>query len=263
MNTDLSVLIAQDLSLSLGGNSILSDISLKIHKGQISVIAGPNGSGKSTLLRALSRILRPSQGCVLLEGVDIHLLPTKEVAKKLSLLPQSQEIPESLSVHDLVWLGRSPYKKMFHQFKKTDCDAVENALSLTGVKELESRSLNCLSGGQRQRVWLAFALAQEAQVLLLDEPTTYLDPYYQYEILNLLRDLNKKSNLTILMVLHDLNLASAYSDFIFLLKEGKVFAQGRPEDVLDQKTLGALFQLKVEKIKLQGENRARFFFGCH
>jgi iron complex transport system ATP-binding protein len=220
---------------------VVDDLSFVVPDGRISCILGPNGCGKSTLLRALARLLRPAAGAVLLDGQHISDLPTKEVARRVGLLPQAPLAPAGLTVQDLVARGRFPHQRLFQQWSYEDEAAVEHALEVTGVADLRERVVDELSGGQRQRVWIAMALAQRTGVLLLDEPTTHLDIAHQLEVLELLRALNHGEHRTIVMVLHDLNEAARYGDHLVAMRDGRIVAEGPPEAVVTTETVRSVF----------------------
>ena len=223
---------------------VLQNLSLAIAEGEIVALVGPNGSGKSTLLRALGRILKPKGGAVLLEGRALATLPTREVAQKLALLPQGPTLSNDLSVQELVWMGRSPHQGWLGLPNPADKDAVEWAARETSIEALLQRNVSSLSGGERQRVWLAMALAQRPRLLLLDEPTTFLDLAHQLELLELVRYLNAEHGLTVIMVLHDLNQAARYAGRVVVLREGAVHAQGAPAEVLTPQTLADVFGIE-------------------
>jgi iron complex transport system ATP-binding protein len=232
-----------DLTAGYGDRTVLSSLDLAVPPGRITAIVGANACGKSTLLRAMSRLLAPEAGTVLLDGRDLHRMPAKELARTLGLLPQSPIAPEGITVADLVGRGRAPHQRMFARWSKDDDAAVAAALEATRTVELAERSVDELSGGQRQRVWIAMALAQRTDVLLLDEPTTFLDVSHQVEVLDLLTDLNRDRGTTVVMVLHDLNLAARYADHLVALTEGRVHAAGEPAAVLTEDTVRAVFGL--------------------
>ena len=225
-------LAASEIDVRLGGDTILEGIDVSLQPGQVTALVGPNGSGKSTLLRALSRILRPSAGSVLLDGQDIATLPTRAVARKLALLPQRTETMSGITVGALVELGRQPHVGRFGGLRASDREAIGWALAVTDAEQHVDRLVDTLSGGERQRAWLAVALAQRTGVLLLDEPTTYLDVRHQLEVMALVRRLNREHGLTVCWVLHDLNAAAAYSDTMVCLHDGRVLAHGPPSELL-------------------------------
>ncbi|MDJ1115214.1 ABC transporter ATP-binding protein [Microbacterium dauci] len=231
-----------------GGKTIVDGIDLEIPPGRVSVIVGANACGKSTLLKTLSRLITPLEGGVVLDGKRIDQIPTKELARTLGLLPQQPVSPEGIVVADLVGRGRHPHQKLFRSWTPDDDRAVTEALAATGVLELADRAVDELSGGQRQRVWIAMALAQETEILLLDEPTTFLDVSHQIEVLDLLTDLNAARGTTIVMVLHDINLAARYADHIFALRAGSVVASGAPADIVDADLMREVFDLDCRVI---------------
>lgn len=228
---------------------IINNIDVVIPNNKISVIIGANACGKSTLLKILARLIKPVSGEVVLDGKKISEIPPKQLARVLGLLPQSPVVPEGISVSDLVSRGRFPYQNFLKGMEKKDYEAVEEALEIMGITELANRSVDELSGGQRQRVWIAMALAQQTDILLLDEPTTFLDITYQVEILDLLTDLNKKRGTTIVMVLHDINLSARYADYIFAVKKGNLIAQGVPGDIITEDLMKKVFGLDCAVIK--------------
>lgn len=235
----------KNLSLGYEQKIVISELNLGFPVGQISSIIGSNGCGKTTLLRSLARLLKPKTGAVLLEGRAIHQLPSKEVARQISVLPQAPFAPESITVEALVQFGRYPYQGFFQQLTSQDQHFVELALQQTRMLELRERRLETLSGGQRQRAWIAMALAQDTPILLLDEPTTYLDIMHQLEVLHLLEELNRMSQKTIVMVLHDLNQASRYSHQLIAMKDGRVLVQDTPVKVLTHQTLQQVFGIRA------------------
>jgi iron complex transport system ATP-binding protein len=236
-------LIAEDLAAGYGDSLILDGLDLQVPSGQITAIVGANGCGKSTLLRTMSRLLQPSRGRVLLDGKSVHHRPTRELARTLGLLPQSPIAPEGITVADLVSRGRHPHHGLMTRWSRHDDQAVANALEVTKTADLAERAVDELSGGQRQRVWIAMALAQETELLLLDEPTTFLDVCHQVEVLDLLTDLNHSRGITIVMVLHDLNLAARYADCLVAMAKGRLHAHGRPEEVLTEENVLGVFGL--------------------
>ncbi|WP_410217914.1 ABC transporter ATP-binding protein [Paracoccus sp. (in: a-proteobacteria)] len=232
-----------DLSAGYGDRQILRGLDLDLLPGRITAIVGANACGKSTLLRVMSRLLRPQQGQVTLDGKDIHRMPTRALARVLGLLPQSPIAPEGITVADLVSRGRHPYHGLVSRWTAGDEQAVAAALEATKITDLADRAMDELSGGQRQRAWIAMALAQATDLLLLDEPTTFLDVTHQIQLLDLLCDLNAQRGTTIVMVLHDLNLAARYADRLIALHQGRLHVQGLPEDVLDEQTIRDVFGL--------------------
>jgi iron complex transport system ATP-binding protein len=241
-----SRLSTASVTVGYGEDPVVHDLSLTVPDGKVTTIIGPNGCGKSTLLRTMARLLKPSSGAVLLDGRPVHDLPTKEVAKRMALLPQSPVAPEGLVVRDLVGRGRHPHQRWFSQWSPEDEQAVETALEMTDTADLRDRALEQLSGGQRQRAWIAMTLAQDTDLLLLDEPTTYLDLAHQVEVLDLVTRLNRERERTVVMVLHDLNLAARYSDLIVVMKDGRVAAQGTPHEVFTPELLTTTFGLTAD-----------------
>ncbi|WP_174728462.1 ABC transporter ATP-binding protein [Mesobacillus harenae] len=235
-----------NLTLSYGETIIINELNLQIPKGEITVFIGGNGCGKSTLLRSIARLLKPHSGSILLEGGEIAKLSTKEVARKMAILPQSPAAPEGLTVLQLVKQGRYPYQSWLKQWSAEDEEKVNAALKATGIEELRERTVDSLSGGQRQRAWIAMTLAQDTDIILLDEPTTYLDMTHQIEILDLLFELNELENRTIVMVLHDLNLACRYAHNIVAIKDQNIFAQGKPEFVINCSLVKDVFGMNCE-----------------
>ncbi|MGK3953048.1 ABC transporter ATP-binding protein [Microbacterium sp. I2] len=236
-------LSAEALTLAYGDRVIVDDLELHVPPGRITAIVGANGCGKSTLLRALARLISPKAGQVVLDGKALHARPSKEVARTLGLLPQSPMAPEGIAVADLVGRGRHPHQKLLARWSPRDYEVVAQSLSATGTDDLADRSVDELSGGQRQRVWIAMALAQETDILLLDEPTTFLDVAHQVEVLDLLTDLNRDRGTTIVMVLHDMNLAARYADHLFALRAGRVVASGAPGEVMTSELIREVFDL--------------------
>ncbi|WP_105566509.1 ABC transporter ATP-binding protein [Microbacterium halophytorum] len=236
-------LAADALSSGYGSTTIVDDVSLELPAGGISVIVGANACGKSTLLKTLSRLVPATGGAVLLDGEAIAKRSTKALARTLGLLPQQPVAPEGIAVADLVGRGRHPHQKLFRSWGAEDDRAVAEALEATGITGLADAVVDELSGGQRQRVWIAMALAQETDVLLLDEPTTFLDLAHQVEVLDLLTDLNRSRGTTIAMVLHDINLAARYADHIFAMRRGRLVASGAPADVVSPELIADVFGL--------------------
>ncbi|WP_431798516.1 ABC transporter ATP-binding protein [Microbacterium kunmingense] len=236
-------LSAEGLTLAYGDRTIVTALDLVVPSGRITAIIGANGCGKSTLLRALSRLIAPRAGQVVLDGKTLHSRGSKEVARMLGLLPQGPVAPEGIAVADLVGRGRHPHQRPLARWSTRDYEVVAEALEATGTSDLADRPMDELSGGQRQRVWIAMALAQETDILLLDEPTTFLDVAHQIEVLDLLTDLNRERGTTIVMVLHDMNLAARYADHLFALRDGRIVADGAPRDILTRELIGEVFDL--------------------
>lgn len=223
--------------------TIIQGIDLEIPKNKISVIIGANGCGKSTLLKTMAKLMKPMEGDVTLDGKAIHKYPPKQLARILGLLPQSPIVPDGITVADLVGRGRFPHQSLFGGWTEKDYIAVEEAMEFMNITEFANHDIDELSGGQRQRVWIAMALAQQTDILFLDEPTTFLDITYQIEILDLLTNLNREYGTTIVMVLHDINLAARYAEHIFAVKAGKLIAEGHPTDVLTSDLVKTVFDL--------------------
>ncbi|MBC3981557.1 ABC transporter ATP-binding protein [Streptomyces sp. AC536] len=242
-------LAAERLTLGYGDRTVVDSLDLTVPPGRITAIVGANACGKSTLLRSMSRLLSPRAGRVVLDGKEVHRLPAKELARTLGLLPQSPVAPEGITVADLVGRGRHPHQRMFSRWSGEDDAAVAAALQATDTTALADRSVDELSGGQRQRVWIAMALAQQTDILMLDEPTTFLDASHQVEVLDLLTDLNHERGTTVVMVLHDLNLAARYADHIVALAGGRLHASGPPHEVLTEESVRAVFGLNSRIIE--------------
>ncbi len=243
-----STLQAQGLSLGYGDRRIVDDLTLTVPTGKVTVIVGPNACGKSTFLRGLARLLPPSSGSVLLDGKSIHSIPSREVALRLNILPQGPIAPDGITVTDLVSRGRHPHQGYFRRWTAEDDAAVTAALTATDTLALAGRAVDELSGGQRQRVWIAMALAQRTGVLLLDEPTTYLDVSHQVEVLDLLTDLNETEGATVVMVLHELNLACRYADHLVVMKDGAVVTAGPPGSVLTETVVEQVFGMRCRVV---------------
>nr|WP_222109679.1 ABC transporter ATP-binding protein [Streptomyces cupreus] len=231
------------LRLAYGDRVVADSLDLRIPEGRITALVGPNACGKSTALRALARLLKPSAGAVHLDGRDLTAVSSRELALKLALLPQTPTAPDGITVRDLVARGRTPHQRWWRQWSSADEAVVDRALAATGVAELADRTLDELSGGQRQRVWIAMALAQDTPVLLLDEPTTYLDLAHQVDVLELVRDLNRAHGRTVVMVLHELNLACRYADHLIAMRDGTVVTAGAPTDVVTPELVAEVFDL--------------------
>ena len=246
--TDAHSLVAEHVTLGYADRTVVDDLDLTVEPGRVTAVVGANACGKSTLLRALARLLVPTTGRVVLDGKELHTRPTKEIARTLGLLPQSPIAPEGIAVGDLVARGRSPHQRMLTRWSAADDAAVAEALDLTGTADLVDRAVDELSGGQRQRVWIAMALAQQTGILLLDEPTTYLDICHQVEVLDLLTDLNRERGTTIVMVLHDLNLAARYADRLIAMAGGRLHASGDPDEVLTAEVVQQVFGLRSQVV---------------
>ena len=250
-----AVIKAQNISVSIKEKEIVHGISLDIPEGKVTAIIGPNGCGKSTTLKALSRIL-PYKGSVTFKGQEMSTLSQREFAKCLAILTQSPQAPSDLTVNDLVEMGRFPHRGFLGRAGKDDKEHVEWALEQTGVKEMRYRLLNTLSGGERQRAWIAMALAQRPEVLLLDEPTTYLDICHQLEIMQLIGRLNQELGLTVVMVVHDLNHAIMYADHVVVVKAGKLVTSGAPREIITADLLADVFKVKADEFTLSNDLRA-------
>ncbi|KOG71143.1 ABC transporter ATP-binding protein [Streptomyces flaveolus] len=241
--TSTSRLAARELTLAYEARTVVEGLDLEIPDGKVTVVVGPNACGKSTVLRALGRLLRARGGAVLLDGADIAGLPSRQIARILGVLPQSPAAPDGITVADLVARGRQPHQKWWQQWSQADERAVTEALERTDTADLADRPVDELSGGQRQRVWIAMALAQDTDLLLLDEPTTYLDIAHQVEVLDLIRRLNHERGRTVVAVLHDLNQAARYADHLVAMKAGRIVAQGPPDEVVTAELVQKVFGL--------------------
>jgi iron complex transport system ATP-binding protein len=240
---------AENLSLAYDDEFVVRSLSWQPTPGTLTAIIGANACGKSTLLRGLARLLKPRTGTVFLDGQEIDKYPTKEVARRLGLLPQSPSTPDGILVEDLVSRGRYPHQSFLQQWSKDDEEHTELALRAAGIAGLRGRLVDELSGGQRQRVWIALALAQDTQVMLLDEPTTYLDISHQVEVLDLLEKLNREEGRTIVVVVHDINQASRYAHEVVAMRNGEIYRRGTPNDVLTEETISAVFDLRCRVIR--------------
>jgi iron complex transport system ATP-binding protein len=236
------------LTLAYDGHTVFRDLDVQIRTGEITALVGANGCGKSTLLRGISRLLRPQAGAVILDGADIWKLPARTLAQRLGILPQSPSAPEGLTVHELVAQGRYPHQSWFQQWSAEDERIADEAMRLARVHDLADRPIDTLSGGQRQRAWIAMTLAQDSAVILLDEPTTFLDMAYQIEVLDLLYDLNRERGKTIVMVLHDLNHACRYADTLIAVRDGQIAAHGAPAVVVTEALVAAVFGIECRII---------------
>jgi iron complex transport system ATP-binding protein len=247
-----------NLTMAYEGERILNNISFEVEKNKVTTLIGPNGCGKSTILKALSRGKKPESGEILLKSKNIHKVNEKTLAKIMSILPQSPKVPDDFSARDLVGYGRYPYMNWMGRLTKKDYDIIDWAIRETKIESLQHRQVSTMSGGERQRAWIAMALAQQPQLLLLDEPTTYLDICHQFEVLEIVRRLNKEMNITIVMVLHDLNQAARYSDKIIVIKDKKIYKEGKPHEIINKKLLEEVFNIKV-KIFEDEENECPYF----
>ncbi|MDR7870505.1 MAG: ABC transporter ATP-binding protein [Tissierellaceae bacterium] len=225
---------------------VLKGVSIEVNKGEIVTVIGPNGSGKSTLIKAICRSIKIANGDITLDGKNIDNIPTKEIAKKLAVLPQVKSVSNDLLVESLVSYGRFPHLGFGKRLSKADRDIVQWAMDKTGTLALRDRNIMTLSGGERQRAWIAMALAQKTDILVLDEPTTYLDISYQMEVLELVKELNETLGISIIMVLHDLNQAVRYSDRIYVLKDGEVFDHGNPCEIINRELLKVVFNIQAD-----------------
>lgn len=240
---------AKQLVAGYDNKKIIHGVDLVIPSNKISVIIGSNGCGKSTLLKTMARLIKPTSGSITLDGKAIGKIPPKQLARVIGLLPQSPIVPEGISVADLVGRGRFPHQSLFSGWSKKDYEAVAEAMTLMNITEFANHNIDELSGGQRQRVWIAMALAQQTDILFLDEPTTFLDITYQVEILDLLTELNRTHGTTIVMVLHDINLSARYADYIFALHTGKLVAEGTPTEVVTSEQVKDIFGLDCTVIE--------------
>lgn len=243
---------AEQLELSYGRDPVIRNLSMSVAEKEIVTLIGANGSGKSTILKAMGRLLKPDRGAVYLSGKELKYYDTRQLARKLAILPQTHHSPAGMTVRDLVSYGRFPHRAMLRSTGEKDREAVDRALSLTGMEALQHREVSTLSGGERQRAWIALNLAQEPQVLLLDEPTTFLDISHQFELLELVREMNHNLGITIVMVLHDLNHAARYSDKIAAVKNKGIYCCGTAEEVITEKNLREIFNIKVRIISEDG-----------
>jgi iron complex transport system ATP-binding protein len=247
MTHSINALTAQNLGVGYLERQVIENLSLNIERGQITALVGPNGSGKSTLLKALARLLKPSDGTVLLDGKAIHSLSTTQVAQQMAILPQGPSAPHGLTVRELVEQGRYPHVGALRMLRRQDHEAIQEAMALTSMTEFAHRPIDNLSGGERQRAWIALTLAQDTPVLL-DEPTTFLDIGHQLEVLELVQRLNRERGMTLVLVLHDLNQAARYADRMVVLNRGAIMADGTPADVLTPELLANAFGVRVNII---------------
>lgn len=248
----MDMLRIEDLSLSYGDKPVVQNLSLRVKKGQVVSIIGPNASGKSTVLKSIAGIIKPVSGKIFIEEKDISKMDSKKLAQKVSILLQQNKNPDDMSIEELVYFGRYPHKKWFEGFEASDKKIIEEAMKLTNTFALRDKTLETLSGGERQRAWIAMALAQEPDILLFDEPTTYLDLAHQIEFLELVNRLNNETGVTVVLVLHDLNQAARYGNYLFAMKEGKIFAQGSPEEVLNPQNILNIYNIEAKIFNAAG-----------
>lgn len=242
----MNSIATKNLAIAYDEKLIVDDLNMNIPKGKITTIIGPNGCGKSTVLKTVGRILKPKEGIVYLNGDDIRSLSTKDVAQKMAVLPQSPQAQGGLTVGEIVSYGRFPHQRGFGKLSPEDKKIIAWALEITKLTEFETTMVDNLSGGQRQRVWIAMALAQQTDLILLDEPTTYLDMAYQLEVLELLYNLNREQSCTIVMVLHDLNLAARFADYMIAIRSGDIISHGTPKEIMTTKVLKDTFHIDAE-----------------
>lgn len=241
----MAQLVAERLHIGYENRTIVENLNLAIPIGKMTALIGANGSGKSTILKTMARIMAPQSGHVLLDGKSIHRLPTRDVAKRLAVLPQMPVAPDGLTVAELVSYGRFPHRRGLASLTREDREAIDWALRVTGMTAFAHRPVDSLSGGQRQKAWIAMALAQQTPILFLDEPTTYLDVACQLEVLQLLRKLNEKENRTVVMVVHDLNHAARFAHHLVAIRAGKVVREGTPEEVMTPEVLKEVFGIEA------------------
>ncbi len=251
----MSCISTKNLNISYGNLDIVKDLNLDIPKGKITTIIGSNGCGKSTILKTIARIIQPKSGDIFVNNINIKEQSPKDLAKVMAVLPQSPQAPSGLTVEELIAYGRFPHQKGFGKMNKEDNDIVTWALKSTGIEEFRERPMEALSGGQRQRAWIAMALAQQSEILILDEPTTYLDLAHQLEILKLLEDLNRKQGTTIVMVIHELNNAARFADHMIGVKKGKVVCEGTAHEVMTKENLKELFNIDAEIVNDSRNNK--------
>lgn len=256
----MASLSVHNLSITVNKNEILKNISISFREGKRTAIIGPNGCGKSTLLRAVSGLSRDYTGEVLLDGAEMKKLPRRAIAEKLAILPQGVSAPADLTVKDLVAYGRFPYRSLFKSAAKEDAEIVAQAMEKMRVSHLQSRLVATLSGGERQRAWIAMALAQQPQILLLDEPTTYLDIAHQLEIMQIITELNAQENMTVIMVIHDINHARLYADDVVIIKNKGVFAGGCPAEIITPPNLAEVFGVEAAVYKNGAQDEVIFPF---
>ncbi|WP_289294277.1 ABC transporter ATP-binding protein [Romboutsia ilealis] len=251
----MSCISTKNLNISYGNLDIVKDLNLDIPKGKITTIIGSNGCGKSTILKTIARIIQAKSGDIFVNNINIKEQSPKDLAKVMAVLPQSPQAPSGLTVEELIAYGRFPHQKGFGKMRKEDEDIVTWALQSTGIEEFRERPIEALSGGQRQRAWIAMAIAQQTEILILDEPTTYLDLAHQLEILKLLEELNKKQGTTIVMVIHELNNAARFADHMIGVKKGKVVCEGTAHEVMTKENLKELFNIDAEIVEDPRNNK--------
>lgn len=251
----MSCISTKNLNISYGNLDIVKDLNLDIPKGKITTIIGSNGCGKSTILKTIARIIQAKSGDIFVNNINIKEQSPKDLAKVMAVLPQSPQAPSGLTVEELIAYGRFPHQKGFGKMRKEDEDIVTWALQSTGIEEFRERPIEALSGGQRQRAWIAMALAQQTEILILDEPTTYLDLAHQLEILKLLEELNKKQGTTIVMVIHELNNAARFADHMIGVKKGKIVCEGTAHEVMTKENLKELFNIDAEIVEDPRNNK--------
>ena len=248
----MDMLRIEDLSLSYGDKPVVQNLNLRVKKGQVVSIIGPNASGKSSILKSIAGIIKPVSGKIFIEEKDISKMDSKKLAQKVSILLQQNKTLDDMSIEELVYFGRYPHKKWFEGFEASDKKIIEEVMKFTNTFALRDKTLETLSGGERQRAWIAMALAQEPDILLFDEPTTYLDLAHQIEFLELVNRLNKETGVTVVLVLHDLNQAARYGNYLFAMKEGKIFAQGSPEEVLNPQNILSIYNIEAKIFNAAG-----------
>lgn len=256
----MEILRAENLATGYENFTVFQDLNVELKQGKITTIIGPNGCGKSTLLKTMGRILRQKEGKVYLQNQDLHSISTKQIAKQLAMLSQNPDAPSQLKVEELISYGRYPHRKNVNRLTKKDQEVIEWSMEVTKTIQFRNRELANLSGGQRQKVWLAMALAQDTSILLLDEPTTYLDMAHQLEVLQIVKQLNIDHNCTIVMVLHDINHAARFSDEMIAMKSGKIVAVGTPASILTKKVLRDIYEIDA-RVMIDPANGAPVCFG--
>ncbi len=252
----------ENLVVSYGKKQVLKGVSLEIKEGELVALVGPNGCGKSTLLKAIARILKADSGEIFLMGTSLRKIPTNKIARKMTILPQIRQTPSDFDVETLVRYGRFPYGGHFGKLGESDKKIITWALTKTGMNDYAKTKLTSLSGGERQRAWIAMALAQKTDIIILDEPTSFLDLAYQIEVLELLKKLNQEDNITILLVLHDLNQAIRYADRVYIMKEGQMIFDGSPDEVINKENLRDVFRVDSD-FYMDKREQANFFIPYH